>query len=419
MNTPQNKASGGAIVALCSLVYFISYFARKDFAAVMASMIADSFITKPQGGFIGMGLFIAYGTGQLLSGYLGDKLRPRTLLIAGLATTALANLAMPLLPHTWMMIPVWAINGFAQAMLWPPIVRILADNLDHARFVTANLIVTMAAHAATILLYLYVPLCLQFMSWQAVFYTATIITGVTLVIFALSMLFVTLDHGVKPRKVKADTAPTPSHESSFLSLFLHAGIIPVFFAIIAMGFLRDGIESWLPTLYSEAFGRSAGESILVSAVLPIFSILFVAAITAAHKTRLFSNEARGSAILFLSAALLCVPLAVLINFEQSALRLVCLVLAALICGTMHAINFLYISCLPGRFAACGRAATASGFCNAFTYVGAAISMYGIAAVANWLGWSATAISWICVAALGMLFSLIALKKYTLFLKKDA
>lgn len=417
METTQKKTSGGAIVALCSLVYFVSYFARKDFAAVMASMISENFITKSQGGFIGMGLFIAYGAGQLVSGYLGDKLRPRTLLVAGLATTMLANLTMPLLPSTALMIPVWAVNGFAQAMLWPPIVRILAENLDHDRFVTANLIVTMAAHTATILLYLYVPLCLQFMTWRAVFFTATIITALTLVIFAVSMLFVTLDRPHASRKKQPGEQKAPER-GGFFALFLQAGLLPIFLAIITMGFLRDGIESWLPTLYGEAFGRTASESILVSAVLPVFSILSVTAIKIAHKTRLFSNESRGSMLLFLAAALLCVPLAVLINFEQTAWRLVCLALAALICGTMHAINFLYISCLPGRFAAYGRAATASGFCNAFTYVGAAISMYGIAAVSEWMGWSATAISWIIIALLGAVCSLLALRKYTTFLKRE-
>ena len=417
MEQTQKKTSGGMIVALCSLVYFVSYFARKDFAAVMASMIAENVLSKSQGGFIGMGLFIAYGTGQLVSGYLGDKLRPRTLLAAGLAVTALANLAMPLLPHTALMIPVWAVNGFAQAMLWPPIVRILADNLDHERFVTANLIVTMAAHASTILLYLYVPLCLQFMTWKAVFYTATGLSALALALFTVAMCFVTLDHAPKAKKAPAAQA-SKAQSDGFFPLFLRAGLLPIFLSIIAMGFLRDGIESWLPTLYSEAFGRTASESILVSAVLPVFSILSVTAITAAHKTRLFSNESRGSAILFAGAALICVPLAVLINFERTAWRLVCLVLAALICGTMHAINFLYISCVPGRFAAYGRAATASGFCNAFTYVGAAVSMYGIAAVSEWMGWSATAISWILVALLGALCSLLALRKYAAFLKES-
>ena len=412
----NKKASGTFIVAICSLVYFVSYFARKDFAAVMAGMISENIIDKSMGGFIGMGLFIAYGAGQLVSGYLGDKLTPKTLLTFGLSTTLLCNLLMPLVPSTALMIPVWAVNGFAQAMLWPPIVRILADNLEHEKFVTANLIVTSAAHVSTILLYLYVPICLKFMSWETVFFTATIITAVALLIFVVAMCFVTVDK----KKEKAKTVTPVSNnndenQGSFFALFLKAGIIPIFFAIIMMGFLRDGIESWLPTLYTEAFGREASESILVSAVLPIFSIVSIVAITAAHKTRFFANEALGSAILFLAAIVITIPLTILINFEQSALRLVCLVLAALICACMHAINFLYISCLPGRFAKYGKAATASGFCNACTYIGAAISMYGIAAIAEWMGWSATALSWIFISLLGVVFSIVAYRKYTKFI----
>ena len=55
------------LVAICSFVYFVSYFSRKSFAAAMAGMISESVIDKVDGGFIGMGLFICYGAGQLIS----------------------------------------------------------------------------------------------------------------------------------------------------------------------------------------------------------------------------------------------------------------------------------------------------------------------------------------------------------------
>ena len=84
------------IVIVCSLVYFVSYFSRKDFAAAMAGMIFAEAIDKSLGGLIGMGLFICYGVGQLISGYLGDKIKPATLIISGLATTMLCNMLMPL-----------------------------------------------------------------------------------------------------------------------------------------------------------------------------------------------------------------------------------------------------------------------------------------------------------------------------------
>ena len=58
-------------------------------------------------------------------------------------------------------------------MLWPPIVKLLSTYLDHERCVTANLVVTSAAHVFTVLLYLYAPICIKFTDWKTVFFTAS------------------------------------------------------------------------------------------------------------------------------------------------------------------------------------------------------------------------------------------------------
>ena len=152
----ERKYSKNGIIALCSLVYFVSYFSRKGFAAVMAGMLAEAVLDKPTAGLVGTMLFVFYGIGQLLSGYLGDRMRPQHLLCAGLTVTSLCNFLMPIVPSSTLMIPVWGLNGLAQAMLWPPIVKILSGYLDHEKYVIANLIVTSAAHVATILLYIFV-----------------------------------------------------------------------------------------------------------------------------------------------------------------------------------------------------------------------------------------------------------------------
>ncbi len=408
-----SRTTRGTIVAVLSLVYFVSYFARKDFAAVMAVMLSENIINKSVGGLIGMALFVCYGIGQLVSGYLGDRLKPSVLLMSGLVTTALCNFIMPFASPPTLMIPIWALNGFAQAMLWPPIVRILADNLSDQAFIRANLLVTSAAHLSTIILYIFVPICVQYYDWQTVFTVAAVISVVVIIIYAVAMSLV-LKSGDKPSVQRI----VPVQQStSFLSLFSDSGLFRIFFAIVMMGFLRDGIESWLPTLYAEAFSRDASEAVLVSALLPVFSILSIVGINLLHKTNTFSNESRGAAILFLSAAIACVPMAIMINFEVNILRLFCLILAALVCAFMHAINFLFISCTPGRFAPYGRAASASGFSNACTYVGAAISMYGIGALSELIGWSFTVVSWIVIAILGALFSISAFRKYTAFINR--
>ena len=411
----EKKYSKNGIIALCSLVYFVSYFSRKDFAAAMAAMLSEGVVEKSEAGLIGTMLFIFYGIGQLVSGYLGDKIKPKYLIILGLATTAVCNGLMPLV-GSGLMIAVWGLNGFAQAMLWPPIVKILSNTLDHERFVTANLVVTSAAHIATILLYLYVPLCIEFMEWKTVFYTATLLAILALVAFVV-LLGIVLPQS-SDNRVESSRAKVVGEAQPLGDAILHSGIIPVFGCIVMMGFLRDGIESWLPTLYSEAFGRQSSESILVSVILPVFSIISVAIITAIHKKPLFNNEVRGTSILFLMAIVLCLPLYLLIDSETVVARIVCLVLSALICAAMHGANFLLISCLPGRFAALGRASTVSGFTNACTYIGAASSMYGIALISDKLGWGATAISWMAIAAVGILLSAVAYRAYTKFIKQN-
>ncbi len=382
----------------------------------MVNMLDLEVLTKDIAGLIGTALFVFYGAGQLLSGYLGDKLQPKYLMFSGLMVSAVCNLLLPLMPNGYLMIPVWAVNGFAQALLWPPIVRILSDNLSHEKYVTANLVVTCGAHISTIVLFLYAPLCISIMSWRAVFFTSTLFCIIAGAIFIVAMQII-----LPKNAEKIDTSATKFENAEKISIWqilIRNGVLPIFVCIIAMGFLRDGIESWLPTLYKEAFNQSSESSILVSVALPIFSIISLFAVRAIHKGKIFNNEVRGAGILFALSIVLCVPLCFLININSSACRIACLLLACVVCAFMHSCNFLLISCVPGRFAKTGRASTVSGFCNACTYIGAAVSMYGIALVSDAFGWSATIIFWIGICLLGVAFAFLAFTKYTKFLHSD-
>ena len=409
------KYSKGGIIALCSLVYFVSYFSRKDFAAVMEGMISDFVIERSLAGLALTMLFIFYGAGQLISGYLGDKFKPSYIIMFGLSTTALCNLCMPLVSSDALMVAIWGVNGFAQAMLWPPIVKILSAHLEHEQYVTANVIVTSAAHVSTILLYLYAPLCLKFMNWKMVFFTSSALALLALGIFIIALSFVLPKEPtvsvVKKSSVAASNEPV-------MRLFKKTGVIPIFVCIVMCGFLRDGIESWLPTLYAEAFNRDPEESILVAVILPIFSILSVSFIKAVHKVKVFNNEATGTALLFGVAVVLCVPLAFFISISAVWARVISLFLTAFICAAMHGINFLLISCIPGRFARYGRASTVSGVTNSCIYIGAAIATYGIALVSEEMGWTVTVISWIAIAIVGIVMTIPAYKKYTAFVKEN-
>ena len=408
-----------SIIFLCSMVYFVSYFSRKDFAAVMAGMISDGAIARANAGLVGTMLFAFYGVGQLISGYLGDKIAPKHLIMIGLSATAICNAAMPYLPDAGM-IAVWGINGLAQAMLWPPIVKILSTYLDRKTYVTAHLVVTSAAHFATVLLYAYVPLCLTFMSWQTVFLTAAILAVLSMTAFAVAMSLIIPKECVAEASVP-DTSNVPSAtvtDEKLMTVLRKSGIFTVFVCIVVVGFLRDGIESWLPMLYSEAFNRDVSSSTLVSIILPIFSILSISIVTVLYRKRILGNEVSGSAILFGISLVLAIPLVFFLGMDGAFFRVAALFITACICGAMHGVNFLLISCLPGRFAKIGRSATVSGVCNSCVYIGAAISTYGIALISERMGWAVTAATWCGILAIGISFAILSYKRYTAMLKEN-
>ena len=422
MQKSKNAYSKRGIIILCSVIYFVSYFSRKDFAAVMAGMITEGAVSRANAGLIGTMLFAFYGVGQLLSGYLGDKIKPKHLILIGLSATAVCNIAMPFVSEV-MMIIIWGVNGLAQAMLWPPIVKMLSTYLDHKTYVTANLIVTSAAHFATVLLYAYVPLCLSFMSWQTVFYTASLLALLSIVIFVIAMIFVLPGEGKAGESGDVspdvdDAVKCSGNSEKILPVLRKSGIFTVFICIIVLGFLRDGIESWLPMLYSEAFSKDVSESTLVSIILPLFSIVSISVVTVLHRRHVLENEVKGSAILFTLSLLMAIPLVFFLSIDGTFFRIASLIITALICGSMHGVNFLLISCLPGRFAKNGRSATVSGICNSCVYIGAAISTYGIALISERMGWTATAVSWCVILAIGVVFAILSYRRYTNMIKSE-
>ena len=410
MTSGYNK---NRLIALCSIVYFASYICRKNFAVAMAGMLSLDVFDKGTAGLVGTALFAAYGFGQIISGFLGDKLSPKLMILVGLATSAVCNALMPLVPSPILMIPVWAVNGLAQAMLWPPIVRLLSENLSHEHYVLGNAMVTCAAHSATLILYLFVPACLQFFSWETVFFVAA---ALALAVFFIFIIMLGRTLPAHPASV-ATMLPKSTKGGGYFSLLATAGVLPLLLSVALQGYLRDGIDSWLPTLFSELFDTQASASTLLSVILPIFAIFSMFLSLRLHR-HLLRNEAFGTGVLFGFSTLFALILYFLIGIKHPIAGILTLLCAALITTCAHCCNFFLISCLPGHFGRYGRAATTSGFCNAFTYLGSAASSYGIALIATHFDWGANVLSWVILSALGSLCSLLAYRRYTRFLKES-
>lgn len=172
--SPHTKQAAQRLTALCCLIYFASYLTRLDYGAALAEIILDLEISKESAILAVTGSFITYGVGQLFSGALGDRFSPRRIIALGLAATSLCNIAVALLDSIAAITVLWCLNGFFQSMLWPPLVKVMVQNLPKRDYERGCVLVSGAATVGTIAVYLLVPLCIQLESWRLSFHSAAV-----------------------------------------------------------------------------------------------------------------------------------------------------------------------------------------------------------------------------------------------------
>lgn len=395
---------------LCCMAYFMSYLTRLDYAACMVEIQKSLQVGKDVVGLPVTACFASYGAGQLFCGFLGDRCRPQRMIFAGLLGSSVCNILAAWLPWVQAVTVVWCLNGFFQSMLWPPMVRIMAQSMDEAWYRRSCVLVSLSSSAATIVIYLFAPLCIRFSGWKTVFFLAAFLGA--------AASFVWIIHTGKMNCENRSAVPGAEDGEESMDrkartggFFGGAPLVPILLAIALHGILRDGIITWMPTYMSEMFGMSTSGSILSAAALPICSV-FSTLLASWLLQRLRSELATGT-LLFGTGLLGGVVLLAFYNVSPA----VCIGMMTLITGCMYGVNLMLISRVPGHFARLGNVSAVSGILNAATYVGSAFSASSFGAVAENAGWLQVVLAWVVCALLGTLLLLSGIRRWNAFCRR--
>lgn len=422
------KISGNrmeALCLLCCLVYFVSYLTRLNYAVCMVEIQTALQVDKNIAGLPVTASFLSYGAGQIICGFLGDRYEPRKMIFAGLTGAALCNLLAVLLPRMEVMVPAWFVNGFFQSMLWPPLVRIMAESLDEDWYRKGCVWVSLSSSGATVVLYLLTPLLIQISGWKTAFYLA-VAAGIMAAFVWLrntSSMFgagaPTETDGAKNKaeggadvQERALYAETRFKSPKAGTLFAGVPIIAVLMSIVLHGALKDGITTWMPVYMTEMFGMSSSQSILSTAVLPICSVF--STLLSSALLRKLKNEVLTASLLFGIGTFAGIFMLAVYDSRPVA----CVVMMMLITGCMFGVNLMLISRIPGHFAGRGNVSTVSGILNAATYAGSALSTYVFGAVAENEGWMTVVVLWAAAALGGTLLLLSGIRKWAYFSNKE-
>ncbi len=399
METQTNKKTARRLVGLCVAVYFASYVTRINFATVISEFIRAEGLTKSGTAVILTAMSVTYGFGQLLSGFLGDKTDPRFLICIGLFTSVIMNLLMPLCsPHIPLMTAVWAVNGLAQAFMWPPLTRILFSALSGEQYLKAAPMFGFSTGGGSIAVYLAAPFLIRWQGWKPVFlFSAAIGLAVALIwLFASGKLL----KGVTYQQKRVSSGGADRHRFSLGIPVVLMGSILI--SIIIQGALRDGITTWTPNLLADLFRLDSGTSILISVVMPLFHLVcnFFAY---RYLSWRHHDVFRCVADYFI---LLGVLILLLLTVGDSSV-FVAVPLLALISAAVHGVNTLQTCCIQQYFRRTGWMALLSGILNCATYLGSSAATYLFALSADHGGWDMTMGLWAVLCVGGVLFTVIS------------
>lgn len=404
MNYIQDRKTINRMILIFACCYMVSYITRINFGAVILEMATETGIAKSLLSLSVTGSFITYGSGQIISGICGDKFSPKRLLLLGLGVTSLMNLLIPLCPNAYFMLGVWCINGFAQAFMWPPMVRMMAIFFAPEDYNRSIVRANWGASVGTILVYLVAPILISVFSWRAVFIFAAIC--------GIVMMFIW--HKGSP-DIPAGTvfAQRKQQAGNKVGLFSPL-LIVIMLSIVLMGMLRDGVTTWMPTFISDTCGLGNNISILTGVILPIFTIISLN-ISARIYAKKISNPVLCSGVIFAVGSIASLALYFLSGKNIVVLSVL---FTALLTGSMHGVNLILIGMIPPYFAKGGNVSTVSGILNSCVYIGSAISIYGIAVLSENMGWETTLLTWFLIAALGTIICFVCTKPWEKQMESD-
>lgn len=407
-----NKRQQNLLFLFCWCAYVAVYLGRYNYSAALADMVVRGVMTKSQGGLIATCFYITYGSCQIFSGFLGDKLDSRWMVGIGLGVSGLMNLLIGMVSTWQVMLVFWMINGVAQSMVWSPMLRLLAEKLPRERSLKAGIDIATTVPAGSILSYGITALTLFLVGWRGSFMAPGIIL---LAMCALWML------GVGNLEKHADTAGEEVTEAKkeesgpkakLMSILIPSGILIMMLAVMMQGALRDSVTTWMPTYLTEGFGLSAEVASIASMVLPIVNLIGVYVGSWLNK-KVLKDEVLTAAVLFLIAA---VTLGAIVLMKKPPLVPALLILG-IANAASHTVNTMLISLLPMYFARERRVSTLTGLLNAIVYVGSSISAYGIGAISDAAGWGMTQLIWCVISVAGTVLLFVARIKWAPYKKR--
>ncbi|MBM4389286.1 MAG: MFS transporter, partial [Deltaproteobacteria bacterium] len=140
--------------------------------------------TRAQIGLIPSVYSIFYAAGQFINGQIGSRLGARRMMVAGLAVISAANVIFGSISDYYVMLVLWAINGYCQSIGWPLVVQTMSNWFRVANRGTMMGLISTCYQGGNVLAWLLAGFLTEKYGWRSAFW----VPGVILIPSAVVLL---------------------------------------------------------------------------------------------------------------------------------------------------------------------------------------------------------------------------------------
>ena len=430
--TPMSASAW--LFVICFLVYSTSYIARGSFSFVRSTMLSDGAISIGVAGAISAAYFIFYAVGQLVNGFLGDRISPFLMVIVGLGIVVVSNVLMTVAQPQWFYVLWWGINGYGHSMLWSPVFFVMSNMINTRMRIFALTAISICSPFGKIMSALVSSAAISDGKWQKVFFVVSLITVAVLLVWVtryvslkgkITLGAATATETSDGENLLSDDINDKEKKRGIFSLLVASGVIIMLPAMLVHGLFYNGVVELIPTILSDQYNMSASMAAIIDIIIPVMSIVGLFFANLVYYKIFKKNDMKSAAFLMTVTLVPVLIMLVLAIFKTDGYMIgqypdavIFVVIYALVYLLQFAFNHVVIVLLASRFAKYSYAATLSGLANAINYGGSAISTYGMTYALLKLELWQTVIIWGAVLIVAAILVILSMGKWSKFAKEE-
>lgn len=390
----EDRALRNKVFILCWCAYAGAYLCKTNLSIVIP-VLEDLGWGRSSIGFIGSLFFWTYAFGQLINGYIGDRVNTKMFIFISLFLSSSINILLGTISSKVIFTILWGINGFLLSMLWGPIIRTLGSWFPEGSNSSIGVKISTSMFFGYLVYWGPLGNIIKNVNWRLAFY----IPGIVVLLFSLYWLITfPYEYERKDLKLRRGEERIPVRGLLTVEIMLIAS------ACIVQGVIKESIGLWTPTIIKDIIRGNSNFALII----PVMSFLglFLAGWI---NSKINHKEEVSVSIMYLMNLGICMLLAKSFGFS--------LYLTLLLLGFSSAIlygaNVLLLANIPLRFAKYGFASTLAGFFDFSSYIGSALASIITGSMTVNLGWKTIFLLWGILSiggALNISLSQVSLKK---------